>query len=252
MSEMARRRDRIVNLLSLYGPLSAQALAERLEVSVQTLRTDLRDLDEAGVIRRRHGAASLPPQENIGYQPRLALGRGEKTRIAAAVAALIPAGARLALGTGTTVEEVARALCERANLFVATNNIHALMALRPAPGLSVQLAGGAVRLRDMDVIGADAHDFFRPFRLDWAVFSCGGVSETGEVLDFNMDELRAREAIAGAAACRVLVFDSAKIGRAVPMGAGRIWDYEVVVHAGVLPDPVRAACTEADCRLIPV
>ena len=86
-NDAARRRDRIVNLLSSYGELSATALSDMLGVTVQTLRADLRALDEAQLVRRRHGNASLiTASENIDYQPRLSVSRDEKFRIGAAVA----------------------------------------------------------------------------------------------------------------------------------------------------------------------
>ena len=108
--EGARRRDQIVNLLSAYGELSAKAMADMLAVTVQTVRADLRALDDAAVVRRRHGSARLAvPAENIGYLPRMSVSRSEKDRIGAAVAGLLPDGASVALGTGTTVEAVARA-----------------------------------------------------------------------------------------------------------------------------------------------
>jgi DeoR family glycerol-3-phosphate regulon repressor len=251
--DLARRRDRIVNLLSIHGSLSAADLAGRLAVSVQTIRTDLRELDEQGVIRRRHGEASLNRgTENIGYQPRLAIARDEKGRIGQAVAGLVPDAARVALGTGTTVEEVARALVGRENLLVATNNIHAVLALRAAPGVTVHLAGGKVRLRDLDIIGAESQEFFGQFRLDVAIFSCGALSPQGEVMDFTPEEIRARRAIAACGARTVLILDSTKIGRPAPLKHGHLWDYDLVVHAGSLPDATRDACTAADCRLIAV
>ena len=251
--DLARRRDLIVNLLSMHGTLSAAELAERLEVSVQTIRTDLRDLDEQGAIRRRHGQASLNRgTENIGYQPRLAIARDQKGRIGQAVADLIPDTARVALGTGTTVEEVARALVVRENLLVATNNIHAVLALRAAPGIAVHLAGGKVRLRDLDLIGAESQDFFGQFSLDIAVFSCGALSPEGEVMDYNPEEIRARRAIAACARRTVLILDSTKIGRPAPLRHGALWDYSTVVHGGTLPEDVVARCAQAGCQLIPV
>ncbi|MGD9864076.1 MAG: DeoR/GlpR family DNA-binding transcription regulator [Pseudodonghicola sp.] len=253
VSDLARRRDLIVNLLSIHGTLSAAELSDRLEVSVQTVRTDLRELDEQGVIRRRHGGASLSQSsENIGYQPRLAISRDEKARIGRAVAGLIPDGARLALGTGTTAEEVARALVSRENLFVATNNIHAVLALRPAPGITVHLAGGKVRLRDLDIIGAESQEFFGQFRLDTAVFSCGGLSPEGDVMDFNAEEIRARRAISGCAEQTILILDSTKIGRPAPLRHAKLWDYAVVVHGGTMPTEIAAACARAGCRLVAV
>ncbi len=96
-SETGRRRDQIVALLRRNGEMAVSALAEEMAVTVQTLRSDLRALDEARIVRRRHGVAALNAMaENIGYQPRQDLARGEKARIAAALTPLArrePSGA---------------------------------------------------------------------------------------------------------------------------------------------------------------
>lgn len=249
--EAARRRDQIINLLSAYGELSAKAMAAMLDVTVQTIRSDLRSLDDAALVRRRHGLARLAiPQENIGYQPRLAVSRTEKERIGAAVASLLPNGASVALGTGTTVEAIARALSGHEQLSVATNNLHAVLALRAARDISVSVAGGRVRMRDLDLIGAEASEFYETLRMQFAVFSVGGVSLGGDLLDFTMDEVRARRAIAACASHRILVIDHAKIDRAAGFAMGHVSDLDTVVCGGALPEALTSACREAGTRIV--
>ncbi len=252
--EMTRRRDEIIGLLCDAGEMSAADLAARLEVSVQTIRTDLRELDEAALVQRRNGVVRLrQPSENIGYAPRISHARGEKNQIAMAVRDLVPDGARVALGTGTTVEACARMLAaHREGLFVATNSIHAVIALQGAPGAVVALAGGTVRLRDLDMIGTASASFFADYLVDVAVFSCGGLSEAGEVLDYNTEEVAARTAIAGCARKRVLVMDRAKLGRDLPCRKHMVWDYDVVVTGADLPAAVRARCEAEGCQLVQV
>ncbi|TDQ60463.1 DeoR family transcriptional regulator [Maritalea mobilis] len=251
--EKARRRDQIVDLLSRYGELSAGQLADFLNVTVQTVRTDLRELDELQLIKRRHGNASLStPAENIGYLPRTSLAQDDKCRIAAKVAELVPEGASLAIGTGTTAEEVARALINKQNLFVATNNIHAVLALRANPSVTITMAGGKVRLRDLDFIGAEAIEFFAKYTVDIAIFSIGGLAEDGAILDFNQDEVRARHAIANCAKQRILVLDSTKIGRAATCCDGHLADYDIVVHTGTLSPTAMKRCADQGTKLIAV
>ncbi|MGO4852996.1 DeoR/GlpR family DNA-binding transcription regulator [Phaeovulum sp. W22_SRMD_FR3] len=250
-TETARRRDRILSLLSSHASLSATALAERLAVTVQTIRSDLRMLDEEGIVRRRHGSAHLlTPGDNIGYQPRMAVARDEKIRIGEAVAALIPPGASVALGTGTTVEACARALARHEGLSVFTNNIHAVLALQLAPKVSVSLAGGAVRLRDLDFIGSESVEFFARLRPDFAVFSVGGISAAGDLLDFNMEEVRARRAIFDCARHRILVVDQSKIGRAAPHSHGKLWAAETLVCGREFPDAIQQDMHLAGRRLV--
>ncbi len=248
-----QRRDQIISLLSERDALSATELSSELAVSVQTIRADLRDLDEAGLVQRRNGTARLRQQsENIGYLPREGIARQEKQRIALAVKNLIPDGARVALGTGTTVETCARFLASHKDLFVASNSIHAVCALQQAPGVAVELAGGTVRIRDLDMIGAPALEFFANYRVDYAVFSCGGVSEAGRVMDYNADEVTARKAIANCGKTRILVMDSTKNGLDLACQTGHVWDVDVVVTGATFSRSVRENCARHDCQIVQV
>lgn len=251
--DIAARRDRIVALLSRTGALSAAQLSDHLSVSVQTIRADLRALDEAGLVQRRNGAARLRQQsENIGYLPRESVARQEKQRIGLAVKNLIPEGARVALGTGTTVEHCARFLARHQNLFVASNSIHAVCALQNAPGVSVDLAGGSVRMRDLDMIGAAALEFYARYRVDYAVFSCGALSATGAVMDYNSDEVAARKAIASCANHTILIADSEKFGLDLACRFAHLWDYDTLVTGAALPADVLQTCARHACAVIQV
>lgn len=252
-SDVARRHDRILSLLASHASLSAGTLADLLSVTVQTIRSDLRMLDEEGAIRRRHGSAYLlTPGDNIGYQPRLEVSRDEKARIGDAVASLIPPGASVALGTGTTVEACARALARHDGLNIFTNSIHAVLALHLAPNVSVSLAGGIVRLRDLDFIGSESVEFFANLRLDYAVFSIGGISPGGDMLDFNLPEVRARRAIFDCARYRILVVDQSKIGRAAPHALGKIWNAETIVCGSKFPSEIEEQLQLTAARVIAV
>lgn len=251
--DVNQRRDQIIALLSESDALSATELSSELAVSVQTIRADLRDLDEAGLVQRRNGNVRLRQQsENIGYLPREGIARQEKQRIALAVKNLIPDGARVALGTGTTVETCARFLASHKDLFVASNSIHAVCALQQAPGVAVELAGGTVRIRDLDMIGAPALEFFANYRLDYAIFSCGGLSEGGRVMDYNADEVTARKAIANCAKKRILVMDSTKNGLDLACQTGHVWDVDVIVSGATFSMSVIENCARHDCQVVQV
>lgn len=247
---LSQRHDKIIALLADAGVLSAHQLSQQLGVSVQTIRTDLRDLDAAALVQRKNGAVRLRNLENIAYAPRLDASSSEKKRIAVAIASLIGDGARIALGTGTTVEHCARELAGLQDLFVVTNSIHAVMALQHAPRAVIELAGGTVRLRDLDVINTTVRDFFAGFRMDYAIFSCGGLSKSGDIVDYNSDEITARTSVSDCAKQKILVVDSAKYGRDLPCVMHQIWDYDVVVTEAELSKEIRQKCRQAGCRII--
>ncbi len=248
---MSERSDCIIALLSENGALSATELSERLSVSVQTIRADLRSLDDAALIRRRNGMVQLRQKsENIAYHPRSRISRQEKQRIALAVKNLIPDGARVALGTGTTVEHCASFLTSHKGLFVVSNNIHAVCALQNSSTIEVEIAGGSVRMRDLDMIGAAAFEFYAKYRIDYAIFSCGGVSSSGMVMDYNSDEVSARKAISSCAKTKVLVVDKKKVGLDLACQYGYLWEYDIVVTTAELDEDITKGCVRNACRII--
>ncbi|MEO1109859.1 MAG: hypothetical protein AAFX90_18245 [Pseudomonadota bacterium] len=80
--------------------------------------------------------------------------------------------------------------------------------------------------------------------------SCGGISEAGEVLDFNSDEITVRTAISASAKHQVLVVDSAKYGRDLPCRMKNVWDYNTIVTEADLSSHIREKCRETGCRII--
>ncbi len=249
--EISRRHDRIVGLLSTFGLIAAKDLAKMLEVSVQTVRADLRRLQQEGRIVRRHGVAEpTPAGENTSYKYREAVAQDDKSRIAAQIARIVPNGARLALGTGTTVEMAARALSAHVGLSVTTNSLHAVMALQSAPDISISMCGGDVRLRDLDVIGADSVEFFGAVTVDYAITSVGGIGEDGSLMDYNRSEVRTRTALTNCGRTKVLVADASKFDRTPLCRHGHATDFDIVVTTAAPSPAIAKALAGANRQLI--
>jgi len=116
------------------GKARATPLATTLGVAVQTIRRDLRDLCDAGLLERVHGGAVLPSGvRNVGYEDRRSLNRDAKQRIARKAASLIPDHATLFLNIGTTTEAVARALRHHKDLMVVTRACRRFGCYRDCP-----------------------------------------------------------------------------------------------------------------------
>lgn len=223
------RRSAIVALVTERGELSIDALSHHFGVSLQTVRSDLRDLTAQGLLLRRHGTVATFARENIGYQQREIVNISGKRWIGERVAQLLGDVQSCFLGTGTTVEMVARALPENTSLAVFTNNLHAAQPLSQLSGCDLTVAGGRVRKRDLDIIGSDALTFFSRYRVDIGVVSVGGIGEAGDLYDFNDDEVMARQALIASADLTVLVVDSTKFGRMAICRNGCIGDFDYVV-----------------------
>ncbi|MBR0644793.1 DeoR/GlpR family DNA-binding transcription regulator [Plastoroseomonas hellenica] len=250
MSELSTRQDAILELARQSGRVAVDDLAARFEVSPQTIRKDLNDLCERRLLARMHGGAMLSSGvENVAYAARRALAREEKRRIAERCASLIPDGTSLFINIGTTTEEVARALVDRQNLLVVTNNIHVVSILLPSPGVEVVVAGGPVRRADGGIVGESTVDLVSEFKLDFAVIGASALDEDGSLLDFDYREVRVARAILGNARRAILVADASKFERSAPVRIGHVRQLHAFVTDRPPPERFVAACAVAGTRL---
>lgn len=236
-----QRRQQIQLLINTEGPHSIEHLARRFDVSIQTIRSDIRTLVDRGVVMRRHGEVTPPPtRENAAYGQRQIVNQAGKQRIARLCMELISDHQTLLLGTGTTVEYLATLLRVRNGLSVITNNYHAAHILCEHPDCSLTIAGGRMRKRDFDVIGGDALRFFQRYQADVGIVSVGGLSDKGKLFDYNDDEVMAREALMQASRTRLLVVDSSKFGVETHCTTATLGEFDAVVTDQPLSDTLRA------------
>ena len=231
---LAPRQQSILERAREQGYVSIDELAQAFAVTPQTIRRDINQLADQGLLRRTHGgAASVGSSiQNTAYAMRAGLMRDEKQRIAEAIAAQIPDHASLFINIGTTTEAIARALLNHSGLKVITNNLHVAALLSAKADFEVLLAGGTVR-SDGGVVGQAAVDFIRQFKVDYALVGISGIDEDGSLLDFDYQEVRVSQAIIDNARQVFLAADSSKFGRnaVVRLGPISLVDKVFTAHA---------------------
>src|SRR3954470_3734771 len=104
------RRHEILERLGRDGKVVAAELSASLDVSPDTVRRDLSELAEAGLLRRVHGGALPPTVGAQAYAVRSAQAPEAKEAIAHATCQLLRPGQVILLDSGTTTLEVARHL----------------------------------------------------------------------------------------------------------------------------------------------
>ena len=198
-----------------HGSLRTEALAERFDTTLQTVRRDVARLTEAGVLERFHGGVRAidSHSRNTAYTERQRSHAQAKQRIARTVAAAIPPGSSLFMNIGTTVEAVARELLHHQGLRVVTNNLHVAQTLSANPQCEVVIAGGTVRHEDLGVVGEAALGFIEQFKVDIGLIGISGIDADGTLRDFDMREVLVARAIVAQSRQVWLAADASKFGR---------------------------------------
>lgn len=214
MEVLSDRQNHILNWIREVGEMSIEALAEHYDVSTQTIRKDINSLCEMNLLRRVHGGVKLPSaSQNVSFTDRQVINAPAKQATAAAFAATVPEGASLMLGIGTTIEYVAKALVERDDIRVMTNNLNVAGILCGNRNIEVRVSGGAMRHNDRDLVGLETVEFFAAFQADFGVVGTGGLDVELGLMDFQTEEAAVTRAILANSRRRVLVADSSKWGR---------------------------------------
>jgi DeoR family transcriptional regulator of aga operon len=214
-----KRTDRMRTVLALLrdrGEVTAQVLGTELRVSAATLRRDLAELEEQGLLVRTHGGARALDPSGSEIPVRLRDHRMVtiKRRIAQHAAALIPAGPQaVALTGGVTTGEVARSLKGRPHMTIVTNSLTIAADCAVDANLKVIATGGLVRANSLEAVGPMSEHAFQVINVGTAVLGADGMS--AEVGATTYDEAEARTAIAMASNAQqvIVAVDGSKIGK---------------------------------------
>jgi DeoR/GlpR family transcriptional regulator of sugar metabolism len=213
----AERRDVIVKLLRERGRVLANDLSSELGVSPDTIRRDLRELDELGTVRRVHGGALPPAGDAAPFTVRARRAPAAKASIARRAAGLIDDGQLVILDGGTTTVEVARVLRPDLHATVVTTSPPVAVALSEHRGVKIALVGGVLRRDALVTVGAETVDALRRIRADVVMLGvCGLRLELGVTAN-DLEEAQVKRAMIRGAAAVVALADHDKLGTTLPV-----------------------------------
>ena len=247
------RQAALLEAVREQGSASVEALAQRFQVTLQTVRRDVGLLASAGLLARFHGGVRLPGSttENIGYPLRQRLNHEAKQRIAAAVAERVPDDCSLIINIGTTTEAIAEELLRRRKgLRVITNNLNVAAILADKPDFEVIVAGGMVRSRDRGIIGEATVDFIRQFRVDIGLIGISAIEVDGTLRDFDYREVKVARAIIEASRQVWLACDHSKFNRPAMVQLARLSEIDALFTDTLPPEPFPALLAEAGVDLL--
>lgn len=248
-----RHRD-ITERLSAGRSVSVDALAAELGVSRSTVRRDLTDLEQTGLVQRVHGGAVLVVDQVEVDRPFDDVADDDaelKLAVARRAADLVHDGDTVILDIGTTTRLLARCLRGR-SVTVVTPSLAVLDELRDDPAVEVILLGGLVRRRYHSLVGTLTVAWIGQIHARTVFLSASGVSPAGDVLDTTMVELPTKRALLDSADTVVLLADRNKFpgkGSLRACGADRL--DVIVTNQGADPESL-ANCEKQGARVVQI
>jgi len=215
--------------------VSIEELCARFKSSKSSIRRDLIELEQKGVLRRVHGGAiSLQARDEVMDFSHLSGScHEEKTRIGQAAAALVEDGQSVILGGGSTVAEVARCLSERP-IQIVTNSIPVAQVFWDSKQAEVILTGGYLYPRLGVQLGPICEKMLHNVSADILIMGIRGITEAG-ISDSNSLIVESLRAMIRAVRKVVIVADHTKFGRDALIRVASLDEIHQVVSDKELP-----------------
>jgi DeoR family glycerol-3-phosphate regulon repressor len=210
----SKRHEEILRIVREEGTSTIAGLADRLGVSQESIRRDVRPLTEIGELFKLHGAVTLP--HRVGEAPfekRMRENAAAKQGIARLAADQISDGDSVMLDTGTTTSLLARELLAKRGLTVVTNSSDIARTLAIVNDNKVYMAGGELRGDNGAAFGASAIEFINRFRVRHAIISIGGLDPISGAMDYNLEEAEFARIALTRGELATIVTDQSKFGR---------------------------------------
>lgn len=251
MRKKTDRTNQILELLSSETKADVTELSEKLGVSQVTVRKDLNELEQRGIIRREHGYATLRNMDDMGT--RIAFHYDAKKKIAAKASELVQNGDTIMIENGSCCALLADVLTEtHRDLTIITNSAFIASYIRGKSVFQIILLGGIFQQDSQVVVGPLVRQTASNFCVDQFFIGTDGYSpENGFT---NRDQLRAEAVrdMAAQAETVIVLTESEKFNRRgiVPLNlSGRI---QTVITDSRIPDEANRSLQSRGIQVITV
>ncbi len=252
MKSIKERHQFILEHLQKNGYVKVVDLAKQLDVSVVTIRKDLRMLEDQNKLHRMHGSAS-PSRSNVVDLPvreKSLLNADKKAAIARAACGLIQEGDSVLLTSGSTIEAFAKEINVKGPLNVVTPSIRVGIYLSEKENINILMLGGHLNVRSLSVRDAYTEEGLKYVRCNKAFFSCDGFDFEAGVMTAVVAEARVTDSMLNVATEVYLLADSTKLGKS---GFGKICDIsgvDVLITDDGFPKSMKERFEEEGIKVI--
>ncbi|WP_026699745.1 DeoR/GlpR family DNA-binding transcription regulator [Salibacterium aidingense] len=247
----SKRRAAILQLMQSRTNVTVDHLIHQFGVSEETIRRDLRQLDDSGYVKRVYGGAVKIEKTTryLSYQERLNSNYNEKMAIGQECLQLLEEGDSVFIDGKTTCLVFARNIPSSLNLTIVTNSIilaHELISRKSHA--TIHILGGELDENGM-MNGPKVDQELRKYRFDKAIFSCIGVNAKGCYFG-KMEAQQNAHTLKEISSNLLLLADSAKINRHAFLFGLPLEDFTYLITDEGAPVGFSEKVKKTSCRLI--
>ena len=210
----AERLEKILDLIQNSNFISPVELAEKMNVSLVTIRRDLKKLAAERSIIKEYNTIKIARDYDKRFHERHNTNLEQKRIIAELAKKFVQSGDTLFLDTSSTCYEFARSLAlSSQNLHIITNNIYMAVELMSIYKIDLVLVGGNIRHGYFSTVGPLAEKMLSNIKVNKFFFSCTMLDTKG-IYESNVLEGNVKVKMFENSRIHYLLVDSSKFNKA--------------------------------------
>jgi DeoR family transcriptional regulator, fructose operon transcriptional repressor len=251
-TRLQHHRQREIYVLALRsGSVDVSDLARRFDVTTETIRRDLSDMQDRQLLRRVHGGAV--PFERLYHEPmvdaRDMLNAEEKLRIAREAIHEVPDHGSVIIDSGSTGQRVAEVFPVDRRVHVVTNSLLAAATLVRRGVSELTVIGGGVRTNTFAMVDASSVAAIRALRVDVLFISCDGLSfQRGLTTPYHEESVLKRAMIESTRRV-VAIVDQSKFGNDQMFTYAALDEIDVLITDSRVDDDALTVLSEHDLEV---
>ena len=247
-----QRRVIILNQLEAEGQVDVISLSKTLEVSEETIRNDLKRLEQKNALIRARGGAIKIDRVGIDFalSAKNKQNYEQKRRIGKAAAELVEEGDTIILDSGTTTMEITKNLANITELTVITNALNIASQLAEHPRANIIIPGGFLRKNSLSLIGATAEESFKNYFCDKLFLAVDGFSAAYGLSTPNVEEAHLNRVMMAISKQVIVVADSSKFHKRSFAFIAPISDIDILVTDSGIPTDDQKKLESAGIKII--
>ncbi|MBF7025338.1 DeoR/GlpR family DNA-binding transcription regulator [Staphylococcus kloosii] len=224
------RQNEILKMLRETRTVKIAQLSEYFNVTRETIRKDIYDLEEEGLIEKVHGGAILNKANNeTNYLNRKNENDNEKRAIAKEAAKIIENGDTLYIDYGTTASYFINEILDKKDLTIITASIPLASELVDYTDFDVILLGGLIRKNEKSLYGPITQEIIENLYVDFGVFSGSGVDVEKGLTNFHMGESKVSKEMIKHCKKNILLVDYSKFYTTAMNKIAEVSDFDYII-----------------------
>jgi DeoR/GlpR family transcriptional regulator of sugar metabolism len=237
----SQRKQLILNRLKRDGQIIAKDLSQELELSEDTIRRDLRELAQEGLLQRVHGGALSVSSAIANFAAREQIATAAKTAIGRSAARMIQAGNVVIVDGGTTAVQLVRHLNPELEATIVTHSPTIALELVRHPRIEVVLLGGRLFKHSVVAVGAATIEAIARIRADLYFMGATGIHIEVGLSTGDLEEAHVKRALIASAAETIVLASSEKLNAASKYVIAPITQISGLITEKAVPSSVVAS-----------